>query len=87
MKARKTKKRESSQLPWYPPRVEGVAFVMTDFGTVNVSEETEAWCLEHHANPRLKPSTVLERANRTSVAIACYMARKAWEAGDECVEI
>ena len=63
-------------------RAEGCLVVVTDFDTVSVSDETWRLCLGLYEGRRLSKATINRRAIDAAIAIATYVAKKAWEKGD-----
>jgi len=62
-------------------RGEGCMIVVTDFDTVSVSDETWQLCLGLYEGRRLSAATINRRATEAAIAIATYVAKKAWEKG------
>ena len=63
-------------------RAEGCMVVVTDYDTVSVSPETWQLCLGLYAGRRLSKTTIERRATDAAIAIATYVAKKAWAKGE-----
>ena len=67
-------------------KAEGCMVVVTDYDTVSVSPETWQLCLDLYEGRRLSKATISRRATDAAIAIATYVAKKAWEK-DEGVDV
>lgn len=70
-----------NQLP-INARAEGCLIVVTDYDNVCVSDETWQLCKGLYEGRRLSPTTVNRRATEAAIAIASYLAKKAWAKGN-----
>lgn len=55
--------------------------VVTDYDDVSVSDETWQLCLGLYVGRGLAPATIERRATDAAIAIATYLAKKAWAKG------